>query len=120
MPKIAGMSLVAERPHNKYGSAILIRDALKVDNVYEKVQGTIELITIVMSGEVVHSVYKPPNDQFALLSAPYVKHTKYHRPPIQLHTPIHIKQHTGPLDVFRESGASAGHVEERPGRAALK
>ena len=25
-----------------------------------------ELITIVMSGVVVHSVYKPPNDQFAL------------------------------------------------------
>ena len=34
-PKIAGMSLVAERPHNKYGSAILIRDDLKVDDVYE-------------------------------------------------------------------------------------
>ena len=58
--KIAGMSLVAERPHNKYGSAILIRDDLKVDNVYERVQGTVELITIVMSGLVVHSVYKPP------------------------------------------------------------
>ena len=66
MPKIAGMSLGAERPHNKYGSAILIRDDLKVDNVYERVQGTVELITIVMSGVVVHSVYKPPNDQFAL------------------------------------------------------
>ena len=26
----------------------------------------VELITIVMSGVVVHSVYKPPNDQFAL------------------------------------------------------
>ena len=32
--KIAGMSLVAERPHNMYGSAILIRDDLKVDDVY--------------------------------------------------------------------------------------
>ena len=65
-PEIAGMLLVAERPHKKYGSAILIRDDLKVDNVYERVQGTVELITIVMSGVVVHSVYKPPNDQFAL------------------------------------------------------
>ena len=64
--KIAGMSLVAERPHNNYGSAILIRDDLKVNNVYERVQGTVELITIVMSGVVVHSVYKPTNDQFAL------------------------------------------------------
>ena len=60
------MSLVAERPHNKYGSAILIREDLKVENVYERVQGTVELITIVMSGVVVHSVYKPPSDQFAL------------------------------------------------------
>ena len=65
-PNIAGTSLVAERHHNKYGSAILIRDDLKVDNVYERVQGTVELITIVMSGVVVHSVYNPPNDQFAL------------------------------------------------------
>ena len=63
-PKIAGMSLVAEHPHNKYGSAILIRDDLKVDNFYERVQGTVELITIVMSGIVVHSVYQPPNNQF--------------------------------------------------------
>ena len=49
-----------------YGSAILISDDLKVVNVYERVQWTVELITIVMSGVVVHSVYKPPNDQFAL------------------------------------------------------
>ena len=53
--KIAGMSLVAERPHNKYGSAILIREDLKVENVYKTVQGTVELITIVMSGVVMHS-----------------------------------------------------------------
>ena len=33
---------------------------MKVDNVYERVQGTVELITIVMSEVVVHSVYKPP------------------------------------------------------------
>ena len=30
-PKIAGMSLVVERPHSKYGSAILIRNDLKVN-----------------------------------------------------------------------------------------
>ena len=54
----------AERPHNKYGSTILIRDDLKVYNVYERVQGTVELIMIDISGVVVHSVYKPPNDQF--------------------------------------------------------
>ena len=61
MPKIAGMSRVAERPHKKYGSAILIRDDMKIHSVYERVQGTVELITIVLSGVVVHYVYKPPN-----------------------------------------------------------
>ena len=65
-PKIAGMSLVVEHPHNKYGNAILIRNDLKVNNIYERVQGTVELITIVMPGVVVHSVYKPPNDPFEL------------------------------------------------------
>ena len=73
-PKIAGISLVAERPHSKYGSVILISDDLNVENVYERVQGTVELITIVMSGVVVHSVYKPPNDQFALPAHRYVPH----------------------------------------------
>ena len=67
-PKIAGMSLVVELPHNKYGSAILIRNDLKVKKIYEIVQGTVEIITIVMSGVVVHSVYKPPNDLFELLA----------------------------------------------------
>ena len=65
-PKIAGMSLVVERPHNKYGSAILIGNDLKVEKIYERVQGTVEIITIVMPGVVVHSVYKPPNDPFEL------------------------------------------------------
>ena len=59
MPMIAGISLVVERLHNKYVSVILIRDDLKVYNVYERVQGTVELITIVMSGVVVHPVTSP-------------------------------------------------------------
>ena len=29
-PRIPGMSLVAERPHKKYGSAVFIREDLKV------------------------------------------------------------------------------------------
>ena len=63
-PKIDVMSLAAERRHNKYGSAILIRDDLKVENVYERVEGTVVLITMVMPGVVVHYMYKPPNDHF--------------------------------------------------------
>ena len=45
---------------------------------------------------------------------------EYHRPPFQLHTSIYLKQHTGPLDVSRESGAPAGQVEETPGRVFLE
>ena len=71
-PKIDGMSLVVEPPHNKYGSAILIRNDLKVKKIYDRVQGTFEIITIVMSGVVVHSVYKSPNDSFEL---PALDHT---------------------------------------------
>ena len=51
---IAGMSLVAERTHSKYGRAIHIRDDLKDNNIYERVHGTVEIITIVMPGVVVH------------------------------------------------------------------
>ena len=65
-PKIAGMLRVVERPHNKYGSAILIRSDLRVKKIYERVHGTVEIIAIVMSGVLVHSVYKPPNDLFEL------------------------------------------------------
>ena len=62
------MSLVAERPDNKYDSAILIRDDLNIENIYERVQGTVEIIKIVMPGVVVHSVDKPSNNQFELLA----------------------------------------------------
>ena len=61
-PKIDGMSLVAESPHKKYGSAILFRDDLRVEKISVRTLGTVELLTIVMPGVVVHSVYKPPND----------------------------------------------------------
>ena len=65
-PKIAGMSLIVEHPHNKYGNDILIRNDLKVKKIYERVQGTVEIITIMMPGVVIHSMYKPPNDPFEL------------------------------------------------------
>ena len=59
-PKIAGMSLVVERPH-KYDSAIFINKGLKVKNVSVRAEGNVKLITVVMPEVAVHSVYKPPN-----------------------------------------------------------
>ena len=64
------------------------------DNVYERVYGTVELIMIVMSGVVVHSVYKPPNDQFVLQANWYhklyfgAKGFKQMAPPVREHTHI--------------------------------
>ena len=66
MPKIPGMTLIAERPHIKYGSAILIRSDLKGKCVSVWEQDNVELISIEMPGVVVHSVYKPLNEKFVL------------------------------------------------------
>ena len=60
------ITLIAERPHIKYGSAILIRSDLKVKGVSVWEQDNMELIIIEMPGVVVHSVYKPPNEKFVL------------------------------------------------------
>ena len=60
------MTLIAERPHIKYGSAILMRNDLKVKCVYVWEQDSVELILIEMPGVAVHSVYKPPNEKFVL------------------------------------------------------
>ena len=67
-PKTAGMTLRAEQPYIKYGSAILIRSDLKVKSVSVWEQDNVELISIEMPGVVVHFVCKPPNEKFVLLA----------------------------------------------------
>ena len=59
------MTLVAERPH-KHGSSVFIRDGLKVNNIYVCEEGNVELITVELSGVIVHSMYKPPPEPFRL------------------------------------------------------
>ena len=54
-PKIPGMALVAECPHNKHGSSVFVRDGLKVNS-----------ISVVLPGVVVHSLYRPPPEPFLL------------------------------------------------------
>ena len=63
-PRIPGMTLVAERPHDKYGSAIFIRDDLKVKSIYVTAANHVEVITAEQPDVVVHSVYEPPSEQF--------------------------------------------------------
>ena len=60
------MSPVAERPHNKHGSSVFVRDGLKVNSIYVCEEDNVELITVELPGVVVHSVYKPPAEQFLL------------------------------------------------------
>ena len=65
-PRIAGMTLVAECPHDKYGRAIFIRVDLKVKRIYATAVNHVEMITTRLHDVVVHSVYKPPSEQFVL------------------------------------------------------
>ncbi len=65
-PTIAGMTLVAERPHNKYGSAVFIRTDLKVKSVSVSEEENVELITVELPGVIVQSVYKPHKEDFVL------------------------------------------------------
>ena len=59
-PKIPGMTLVAERPHNKHGSSVFVRDGLKVNSISVCEEENVEFITVELPGVVVHSLYKPP------------------------------------------------------------
>ena len=68
------MTLVAERIHIKM---ILIRDYLNVENVNERVQGPLVLITIVITGVGVHSAYKPTNNGFVFLALNHIVHEYY-------------------------------------------
>ena len=44
-PRNPGVTLVAERPHDKYGSAILIRDDMKVKSISVTAANHVEVIT---------------------------------------------------------------------------
>ena len=65
-PSIPGMTLLAERPHNKHGSSVFDRDGLKVNSIYVCEEDNVEFITVELPGVLVHSVYKPPDEQFLL------------------------------------------------------
>ena len=56
------MTLVAERPHDKYESAIFFRDYLKVKSISVTAANHVEVITAELLNVVVQSVYKPPSE----------------------------------------------------------
>ena len=65
-PIIPGMTLITERPQDTYGNNIFIRDDLKVKSISATAVNHVEVITAELPDVVVHSVYKPPSEQFVL------------------------------------------------------
>ena len=61
MPRIPGMSLIAERLHNKYGSAVFIRDYVKLKGMSICEEDDVQLITIEQYNAIIQPVCKPPN-----------------------------------------------------------
>ena len=60
------MTLVAERPHNKHGSSVFVRDGLKVNSMSVCKEENVEFITVELPVVVVHSLYKSPPEPFLL------------------------------------------------------
>ena len=56
----------AERPHNKHGSSVFVRDGLKVNSISVCEEENVEFITVELPGVVVHTLYKPPPEPFQL------------------------------------------------------
>ncbi|XP_071476748.1 uncharacterized protein [Diadema antillarum] len=65
-PRVPGMKLVAERPHDKYGSAIFVKTGTHVRSTAVYAENNIEVITLILDDVSVTSVYKPPMQVFQL------------------------------------------------------
>ena len=64
---IPGVALVAERPHNKHGSSVFVRNGLNVNSISVCEKDNVEIITVELPGVVVHSMNKLPADEQFLL-----------------------------------------------------
>ena len=62
------MSLVAEIPHEQYGSAIYVRNNCICDSTSTSNTNNFEIIQAQLNKLTVTSVYKPPNEQFSFRS----------------------------------------------------
>lgn len=63
-PTINGLKLIAEHHHNKYGSAVFVKNSIDVVSTHSTCVNNIEIITIDIGNITISSIYKPPNVDF--------------------------------------------------------
>ena len=63
-PKIPGMNLVVERPHDQYESAIYVKPGIDLNNTNIYCDNNMQILSINLEGLTVTSRYKPPNTPF--------------------------------------------------------
>ena len=66
-PKVPGMKLVVERPHEKYGSAIFNKCNTIIDKTSLSDNDNVEILTDSLGKLSVTSMYKPPGSPFSFL-----------------------------------------------------
>ncbi|XP_049847394.1 uncharacterized protein LOC126299492 [Schistocerca gregaria] len=66
-PKIDGMKMILERPHERYGIAIFARPGIRVTSASLTDRQDIEILTVRTQQYNVTSVYKPPESDFVFI-----------------------------------------------------
>ena len=66
-PKVPGMKLVVERPHEKYGSAIITKRDTMIDKTSLSDNDNVEILTVSLGKLSVTSMYKPPGSTLSFL-----------------------------------------------------